>query len=139
MQYDYRDIYGSVLEDWFGVPEAEVRAILHDAYVKLPILRDCDLPDTSDTREAAFAKTRIAAAPSPFTERTRLRFTTARRGRVRVSAFDGRGRLIETLLERRLPAGAQVVNVDTSDYPAGPVVFRLQEGDAVRVVRAVKL
>ena len=139
MQYDYRDVYGSVLEDWFGVPDAEVRAILHDAYVKLPILRDCDLPDTSSTQEAAFAKTEIAAAPSPFSEHTQLRFTTARRGRVRVSVYDGQGRLIETLFERRLPAGEQVVNVDTSGYPAGPVVFHLQEGDAVRVVRAVRL
>ena len=139
MQYDYRDVYGSILEDWFGVPEDEVRNILHEDYVKLPILRDCDLPDTSSTLEAAFAKTEIAAAPSPFSEHTQLRFTTARRGRVRVSVYDGQGRLVETLFERRLPAGEQVVNVNTSAYPAGPVVFHLQEGDAVRVVRAVKM
>ena len=138
MQYDFRDVYGSVLEDWFGIPDAEVRQLLHDTYVKLPILRDCNVP-VSDTRAAAFAKTHLDAAPSPFSDRTQLRFTTARRGLVRVSVYDGRGRLLETLFERRLPAGAQVVNVDTSAYPAGPVVFHLQEGDAVRVVRAVRL
>ena len=138
MQYDFRDVYGSVLEDWFGVPNEEVRQLLHDTYVKLPILRDCSVP-VSDTQETAFAKTRLDATPSPFTTHTRLRFATARRGTVRVSAYDGRGRLLETLFERRLPAGEQDVLVDTSDYPAGPVIFHLQQDDAVRVVRAVRM
>ena len=138
MQYDYRDVYGSVLEDWFGVPDADVREILHETYVKLPILRDCDLPETSNTQETAFAKTRLDAHPNPFADHTRLRFTTARRGTVRVTAYDGLGRVVETLFERRLPAGEQSVNVDTSAYPSGSIVFHLQQGDAVRVVRAVK-
>ena len=139
MQYDFRDVYGSVLEDWFGIPSTEVRALLHQGYTKLPILRDCSLADATGTAEAAFAKTQMSVGPNPFTDTTRVRFATAKRGTVRLSVFDVRGRLVETLFERRLPAGDQEVTVDTSAYEAGVVVFHLQMGSAVRVVRATKL
>ena len=137
MQYDFRDVYGSVLEDWFGLDDATVRSVLHTNYVKLPVLRDCSDP-ISSTEESAFAKTALALAPSPFDGRANLQFETATAGTVRLSVYDVQGSLIETLFERRLPAGPQSVNVDTSHYPTGVVIFHLQRGSEVKVVRGVK-
>ena len=41
MQYDFRDVYGSVLTDWFEVPESEVRDILYPNFVRLPVANGC--------------------------------------------------------------------------------------------------
>ena len=41
MQYDFRDVYGSVLTDWFEVPESEVRDILYPDFVRLPVADGC--------------------------------------------------------------------------------------------------
>ena len=41
MQYDFRDVYGSVLMDWFGVQENRVRNILYPNFVYLPIAGGC--------------------------------------------------------------------------------------------------
>ncbi|OAV44474.1 DUF1501 domain-containing protein [Lewinella sp. 4G2] len=41
MQYDFRDVYGSILKDWFEVPEADIRTLLYPGFVYLPIANGC--------------------------------------------------------------------------------------------------
>lgn len=41
MQYDFRDIYGSLLVDWFEVDEASVRSLLYPGFVYLPVANGC--------------------------------------------------------------------------------------------------
>ena len=137
MQYDFRDLYGSILEDWFGVPEADVRAILHEDYVRLPVLRDCS--DVSDVEALPYAGSSLTLAPAVFAQATRVRFATAHAGMVRLDVITSGGAVIETLFERRLPAGEQSVRVDCSGYPRGVLFFRLREGASVRVVRGVRV
>ena len=137
MQYDFRDVYGSVLEDWFGLDATTVRGLLYDGYHKLPILRNCSA--TSATPEASpIDAIALQAAPNPFRDYVRLTFKTQRAGRVELVAYDMRGGVVELLFDRRLPAGEQTVTVDTSGYPTGVINFRLRENGRVRVVRAVR-
>lgn len=41
MQYDFRDVYGSMLVDWFEVEEASVRSLLYPGFVYLPVANGC--------------------------------------------------------------------------------------------------
>ncbi|MEM9929510.1 MAG: DUF1501 domain-containing protein [Bacteroidota bacterium] len=41
MQYDFRDLYGSILKDWFGVEESAIRSLLYPGFVYLPIANGC--------------------------------------------------------------------------------------------------
>lgn len=41
MQYDFRDLYGSILKDWFGVDEVAIRNSLYPGFVYLPIANGC--------------------------------------------------------------------------------------------------
>ncbi len=138
MQYDFRDVYGSILEDWFGLPPAGIRELLHEGYQRLPILRDCNAPIVNVTARDAGVLS-LSASPSAFHDRLSIDFTLARAGRVSLSAYDVQGSRVEELFDRRLPTGEQRINVDASAYPKGVIIFRLQEGDAVRVVRTVRL
>lgn len=47
--------------------------------------------------------------PNPFNPRTSIRFSIAEAGRVNISVFDIRGRLVATLADREFPAGEHVV------------------------------
>ena len=40
-QYDFRDVYGSVLMDWFEVPEATVRNLVSPSFQYLPVFGGC--------------------------------------------------------------------------------------------------
>jgi hypothetical protein len=39
MQYDFRDVYGSLLMDWFGVEDQQVRGLLYPDFTYLPLIR----------------------------------------------------------------------------------------------------
>lgn len=41
MQFDFRDVYGSVLTDWFGLPQGEVRDLLYPDFQYLSIVSNC--------------------------------------------------------------------------------------------------
>lgn len=41
MQYDFRDIYASVMIDWFGLSDTTVRNLLYADYTYLPIVNGC--------------------------------------------------------------------------------------------------
>ena len=41
MQYDFRDVYGSVLMDWFEVPEDKVRQLIYPGFQYLPVAGGC--------------------------------------------------------------------------------------------------
>ncbi|OAV45026.1 DUF1501 domain-containing protein [Lewinella sp. 4G2] len=42
-QYDFRDVYGSVLMDWFDVPETTVQNLVYPGFQYLPIFNGCNL------------------------------------------------------------------------------------------------
>jgi len=87
----------------------------------------------SSIEESAFAKTKLTLAPSPFENSAQLKFTTTTQGLVRLSVYDVKGSLVETLFKRRLPAGEQTVNIDAQNYPSGIIIFHLQRGADVKV------
>lgn len=41
MQYDFRDIYGSVMIDWFEVAESDVRRLIYSNFQYLPVANGC--------------------------------------------------------------------------------------------------
>ncbi len=41
-QYDFRDVYGSVLVDWFEVPEATVQTLFTGGFTYLPVANACN-------------------------------------------------------------------------------------------------
>lgn len=42
MKIDFRDIYGSILKDWFNVSETRVRNLFHEGFTYLPIVDACN-------------------------------------------------------------------------------------------------
>ncbi len=139
MQYDFRDVYGSILEDWFNLDASDVRELLYDDYTRLPIIRGCvDKSIGERGGEEPVTTDGLGLSPNPFDDWSQLTFTTGARGRVSLNAYDSAGRHVENLFDMTLPAGEQSVRLDTRDYPRGPVIFRLQRGSVIRLVRGIR-
>lgn len=75
-----------------------------------------------------------AAVPNPFNPLTRLDFTIAQAGPVRLRIYDPAGRLVSTLVEESLAAGPHQAVWDGRDSsgrpaPAGIYLYQLEAGD----------
>ena len=82
-------------------------------------------------------------APNPFAESVEIRFVVPREGRASVRIFDVAGRLVRSVLDERLPAGARVATWDgrTGEgrpAPAGVYFTRIEtdgSGHNVKILR----
>ncbi len=124
MQFDFRDVYGSVLMDWFEVPEDEVRNLLYADFQYIPVLEPCT---PVKAREAAIFGQEIEAQafPNPFRDWVVFRFRSGGEW-VKLSVYNSLGAEIRVLTNRRLPAGEHEFRFDGHGLPPGNYYFRLQ-------------
>lgn len=138
MQYDFRDVYGSILMDWFGAPEAVVRAWLYEGFTRLPILIPCGVTTSAD-EITADAKPSLHVFPNPMHEQAQVQFSTRGGGeRSRLSIFDAMGNEVQVLFDRRLQPGEHTLSWDARRLPAGIYFCRLMVDGRQEVQRIVK-
>ena len=73
--------------------------------------------------------------PNPFNPQTLIPFTLAADGRVSMSVYDARGRLVRQLSDRNFAAGAHTLRWDGTDdsgraLPSGTYFARLRDASA---------
>ena len=138
MQYDFRDIYGSVLMDWFSVEEDTVRELLHEDFTHLPILMDCSAVTSTESGPSLDIDIPLEAFPNPARNWVTVRFECEQEW-ARVSLFDGLGAEVKVIANQQFPAGRHDIRVDLSQLPAGPYFARVQMNGRARTVRLVKM
>jgi uncharacterized protein (DUF1501 family) len=143
MQYDFRDVYGTVLADWFGAPFDKVKEILHDNFQYLPFLI-CGKPQIDEESVILDAKDIPGAEgpalynhPNPFSANTAIHFSSGSEW-VRLSVFDAMGQEIRVLVDERMAAGMHQVDLNASQWPAGNYYLHLLLEQGRKTQRMVK-
>ena len=136
MQYDFRSVYGTMLQDWFCVPNDQVNAILLNTYQTLPIISssDCVTVGVRDRNRNAGTNL-ISAYPNPFVDRTTIDFESDG-GQCMIQVFNAQGQLVATPTNRKYEIGRHQLSWDSENLPAGTYHLRLQNG-VVQQVRSV--
>lgn len=124
MQYDFRDVYGSVLMDWFNVPKATVKTLLYEGFHYLPVTT-CGTPDSVRERPGIGDSIDLGNFPNPFTGSTVIRFRTKDEW-VRLSVLDGMGQELAVLVDRKFNAGTHEIPFNGRELPAGNYYLHLK-------------
>lgn len=135
LQYDFRDIYGTVFEDWFNLETATVNDLLGHDYVHLPIIAGCDSPNS--TNDGPIRDLEVKLWPNPTSDRAQIRFVIEG-GLTNLSILDVLGRQLQTVFSRNLPAGEHQFELNLSNYSKGTYFVRLQAGASVASRRLIK-
>lgn len=133
MQYDFRSVYATMLENWLCVKKEDLQQIMLKNYQSLPLINSsaCRIinPNTSGI-------SLIDNYPNPFTSATTIQFTTAG-GHTLIQIMDTLGRVIATPVDKEYArAGTYSVPFDGNAFPSGVYYARLQNG-AVQQVRSM--
>ncbi len=123
MQRDFRDVYGSVLMDWFEVPEPVIRDILYEGFRYLPVANACAGPVGLE-QPHSIPEIDVSCFPNPFREETTIRFASGNEW-VRVSILNSLGYEIEVLTNKKLREGEHRIRFDGRNLPAGNYYCRL--------------
>jgi uncharacterized protein (DUF1501 family) len=73
MQYDFRNIYGTILTDWLGASKKESTNVLFDEFDSLPLFKS-DCSAILSTNDFLVEKSEIKVYPNPTTDFINIKF-----------------------------------------------------------------
>lgn len=134
MQYDFRSIYASILEQWFCVDQTTLQKIMGRDYQRLPLISGVACGTITGIPELnTDGKKLITNAPNPFTNYTTITYITGG-GNTMIQIFDTTGRLLSVPINKVHTAGTYTFTFDGQQLPTGIYYARFQNG-AVQQVR----
>lgn len=135
MQYDFRALYGTILNKWFEVPQGTVDDLLFENFPTIPVVSPCD---ATASNEIYGTTLEADITPNPFLNKTEVEFKTDLRAKVLIQVFDAMGSLVLHVSEDTYLPGTHRVGIDADDLPAGVYYCRVVMGSAQKTIRMVK-
>ncbi len=117
-EYDFRQLYGSVLEQWFGVQETQRSRYLLRDFATVPIIGDKVDLSLKEKGEVLFAY------PNPVSDLTRIG-VHVKGGPTSIELIDSSGRLLEKVFSGAFPQGYSEITWSTSNLEPGHYHLRL--------------
>jgi len=135
MQYDFRSVYGSVLMDWFDVPEEKVKNLLTSEFQYISVVGECFIPNSTDSIDSTLS---LNASPNPFINNFKLNLELVDKANVKIDISDVKGRLVKVIGQRKLSAGRHIIPIGGHEFAAGIYFVRVQIGNQSKSIRMVK-
>lgn len=125
MQYDYRDIYATLLQDWLGADESLVTQIFDRSFQHLPIINTITNIDDSILANGNWLGQNF---PNPAINSTSIQVYCNKKSFARLLLYDNLGREISVLLNQEIEKGEKIISVDTSGLLKGIYHYKLNLG-----------
>lgn len=118
---DYRTIYSSILNSWFGLESSE--GVLQGEYEDLGFV---NVQTSNERTQQPLAFKLQQNYPNPFNPATNINFVLPTSGKVRLQVFDLQGRLVQTLVDKSVSAGEHSIVFDASSLSSGMYLYHLE-------------
>ena len=140
MQYDFRSIYGSLLEQWFCVSKSDVQKVLTKSYQTLPVIHTKYGCLSTPTHEETIAMgiSHLRTFPNPFTSIVNITVQSTGQ-QMMISIFSPDGKIIKNIYHGSLPTGEHKFYWNSENLPPGNYYVRFQSGPIQQVVLVSKM
>lgn len=125
MQYDFRQIYTSVLSQWFRADTQHLNAVMMKSFEQLPIIAQETSVQDPMPQNGFGAAIALRNYPNPCSSRTSIEYVLPRSSNVRITLHDTLGREIVAVFDGHQTEGVQTVVFDASTLAAGTYFTRL--------------
>ncbi len=133
IQFDFRQIYASVLEQWFGASATEIQQILFGEFSTVRVIKagTTSVPEQASTNDHMELH---RVAPNPVHSSAEIRYTLKTTSTVQLDIFDHLGLHVATLASGTRSAGTYDHPFNATALPSGTYLVRLS-GDHGQVVQ----
>ena len=134
-EYDFRQIYASILQDHLGVESTAVQNIMGGkTFSTLPIFRQSTSGYVASNQEFTFEQ----SGANPFSTYTTLLYSLKKDMYVKISLYDMMGREVGTLKEGNMAAGVYSEIVEGSYWIPGSYLCAMRCDAGQKVIRILK-
>ncbi|MBI1226942.1 MAG: DUF1501 domain-containing protein [Bacteroidetes bacterium] len=120
MAHDFRQVYASVLQDWFGL--TNIQDILFHDFDILPIFKGSSPSEEFVNRN----RFEVSNYPNPVRTSTTITFTSFSNANVVINLMDSQGRFIMKIVEGSYPTGVHRIRFDRSNLPSGTYLYQVR-------------
>ena len=128
--FDYRQVYSTVLSDHLGLTATSTEGIFKKSFERLPIFLNSPL-----IAEAGVKVTLLDPAPNPASGQVRIQFAALEAMRVELALFDMQGQKIGSIYAGEVQSGTYTYPIDTTHFPAGTYLVSLAASTGSRITK----
>jgi len=133
MQHDFRQVYGSILNQWFGKENNELNEILLNDFDSIPIV---DANKVTSIGKPKNPKNNVFEVyPNPLQSFSKISYVSDGNP-VNISLVDLQGRVVQEIFSGKQIQGKQEIPFDTQRIPTGHYFIRIQT-ESFSVAKAV--
>lgn len=122
MEYDFRDIYASILKDWFQVPAADIQALFEHSVTFYPLLDSCNV----GLNELELAEHHALIYPNPCYTNSTVRFM-AQNEWVKIVVLDMKGSEVVQVYDGNLTQGEHNIPMQLSHLETGQYIVKIMK------------
>lgn len=128
-QFDYRQVYTTVLSDWLGSPDSSLIDTGFGDYLSQKL----DLIATSvavhDLEGPVGKNILFVCFPNPAKDHTTISYFIEKGEHVRIEMYSSSGQLLKILTDQKQASGHHKLELDISEFESGSYIYRIRAGD----------
>lgn len=133
MQYDYRQVYASIMEQWLGISPENISATLVRDYDALPIIGEGVISNIEDK----VIQSELSVYPNPLNGQSTINFVSTGESLI-IELVDMQGRKVSQIFSGQLPIGKQHLPWPTHTLPHGRYFVIIRSNSAKKAFSVVK-
>ncbi|WP_341899683.1 DUF1501 domain-containing protein [Fluviicola taffensis] len=133
MQIDFRDVYASILRDWFEADATEIQGMFEQTINFIPVLDSCNLGLDEHSKESD-----VLIFPNPCVDQTTLKFKCSGE-KVTIRVYDTSGTLISEVCSKEFQPGEHLVPIDMEGKPSGNYIITIHKNSGTFNKKFIKL
>lgn len=129
IQYDFRQVYASILEQWFGAKRSVVKQVLFGNFETVTVIKGQTTSVDGEPEGSTQAFTFGAIAPHPVQRDASVSYQLHQSSVVHMNLFDNLGLHVATLVSGMQDAGSHSIPVSADTLPSGSYIIELRVGN----------
>ncbi len=121
-QFDFKDIFGSILIDWFNVAESDINQIFSHEFKHIPLVTGCATTSTPENNLDRWLK--FSTYPNPFFEKLTVSFESPG-SELKLSLINSLGQEIIQFDNRFFQKGSHEISYQIPEIPPGNYLCRI--------------
>lgn len=136
MQYDFRNVYGTVLTDWLGATKQEASTVLFDEFDGLPIFKNgCSAVLSSEN--SLLHTMEVNVFPNPATHWVNISFL-GNNETVKITLYNTIGAVVKKITNKTYSSGKHSIEVPLQDLAKGNYFIHYQSKTISKTKKLLK-
>jgi uncharacterized protein (DUF1501 family) len=139
MQYDFRDIYGTILQHWLGLNTNDARRVIHPNIRLLSLFKSGCITTTSYNQVDNEDTLDIQLYPNPASSFVNIELPDHLIGQTKVVVFDAKGGVVHSFEIDKISSQNRIINMNTADYPTGSYFVYVENQEIRKIKKFIKI